>query len=140
MRQGDLLQACYDLLDDTSVTSLLSTGYGVSAIFQRGRVPRNDAGDASYFPYITYGLVADTDYSDKGALGGDAVLMVDIWDRSGSELTTAAMMRAASLRLVRQTWAVTGFIDCAREGSDITDDPDGLTKHGSIRVRVAYID
>jgi len=140
MRQGDILQACYDLLDHASVTGLLSASYGVSAIFQRGRVPRDDAGDARYFPYITYWIVADGDYSDKSALGGDAVVQVDIWDRSGSELTTAALMRAVSLRIVRQTWAITGFIDCAREMSEIMDDPDGLTKHGEIRARVTYID
>jgi hypothetical protein len=49
-------------------------------------------------------------------------------------------MRAVSLATIRQAWNVPGFITCERESSDIIADPDGLTMHGLIRLRVVYLD
>jgi hypothetical protein len=140
MRTAELLQAAYDLLSVPAVTGLLSPVYGVPAVFQVGRVPRQNAGDAGLFPYITYSVPSDVDYSDKGDLGGEAVIQVDVWDRSGSALALGLIMRAASLATVRQEWAVPGFITCERESSDVIPDPDGKTMHGLIRLRVLYLD
>lgn len=140
MRTAEILQACYSQLTDASVTSILSASYGVPAVFQVGRVPRNDAGDAQYFPYITFSIPSDVDYSDKRALGGTAIVQVDVWDRSGSAVACGLIMRAALLATVRQEWNVTGFITCEREGTDMKMDPDGLTQHGLIRLRFMYLD
>jgi hypothetical protein len=139
MRATDLLQACYDRLNVSAVTSLLSSSYTGAAIFQVGRVPRDDAGDALFFPYVTYSLPSDVDYSTKSGLGGSAIVQVDVWDRSGSAIALGAVMRAALLATVRQTWNVQGFITCERESSDVAMDPDGLTMHGMLRLRVLYL-
>jgi hypothetical protein len=140
MRTAEVLQACYDLLTVPSVTGLLSQAYGVPAVFQVGRVPRQDASDATLFPYITYSVPSDQDYSDKDSLGGNAIVQVDVWDRSGSALALGLIMRAALLETVRRKWNIPGFIDCAREASDPIPDPDGKTMHGIIRLRVVYLD
>lgn len=140
MRQADVLEACYARLNVPAVTGFLSTQYGGPAIFQVGRVPRDDAGDAQFFPYITISVPSDVDFSDKLDLGGSAIVQVDVWDRSGSVLLLGDKMRAVSLATVRQPWIVPGFIACERVDSEIRDDPDGLTKHGMVRLRVRYID
>lgn len=140
MRQAEIIQACRDLLNVPAVTSLLSAAYGEVPIFQVGRVPRNDAGDPLDFPYVTTSIPADTDFSDKQDLGGNAVVQVDVWDRSGSALIAGGIMRAVQLATVRQEWNVPGFITCERESTDMLMDPDGMTTHGLIRLRVLYMD
>jgi len=141
MRAAQVIQACYNRLNTSAVTGLLSSSYGVPAIFQVRRVPRNEAGDALFFPYITIGVPNNANFSDKTALGGNAVVQIDVWDRSGSDLALGDIMDAAELATVRQTWTgLTGFITCERENSDMLADPDGLTAHGLIRLRVLYID
>jgi len=140
MRPEEILQAAYTLLNVSGVTSLLSSSYGVPAIFQVGQVPRNDAGDALYFPYVTFSVPSDGDYSDKLTVGGDAIVQVDTWDRSGSALVTGDLLRAVFLATARQAWSVPGFITCEREAYEMRMDPDGLTSHGILRLRVRYID
>jgi hypothetical protein len=140
MTTADLYTPVYDLLNVSGVTSLLTQSYGVPAIFQVGRVPRSQAGDAQYFPYITISVPSDVDFSDKGALGGNAIVQVDVWDRSGSATALKTIMRACEAATVRQEWGVDGFITCNRDSSDVIADPDGLTMHGLIRLRVMYLD
>jgi hypothetical protein len=140
MRQAEIIQAAYDRLNVSPVTGLLSASYGVPAIFQVGRVPRTQSGDPLSFPYISTSIPSDVNFSDKLHLGGSAVVQIDVWDRSGSAVALGDIMRAASLATIRQAWAVPGFITCERESSDIIPDPDGLTMHGLIRLRVLYLD
>lgn len=140
MRTADLITACYAQLNVSSVTSLLTDDYGVPAVFQVGRVPRTDSGDPLFFPYVTFAVTSDADFSTDGNLGGDAVVQIDVWDRSGSAVALGEIMRAVSLAVIRQEWSVPGFITCDRESSDVVPDPDGLTMHGIVRVRVLYLD
>ena len=140
MRQAEIIQACYTRLNVSAVTSLLSTGYGIPAIFQAGRVPRNDAGDPAFFPYITFSLPSDVEMDTNAELGGNAIVQIDAWVRSGSAVSVGNLTRAIALATVRQAWTVPGFITCERESTDITIDPDGLTMHGMVRVRVMYRD
>lgn len=140
MRTEEILSACYAQLNIGGVIFLLSQSYGVPAIFQVGRVPRDDAGDAAFFPYVTFSIPSDVDFSTKDSLGGSAIVQVDVWDRSGSALACGLIMRAVLLATVRQEWNVPGFITCERESSDMQMDPDGLTMHGLIRLRVLYLD
>lgn len=141
MRAEDLYAAAFARLDASAdVLDRLTDIYGVQAIFQVGRVPRLDGGDARGFPYITISVPSDVDFSDKDALGGSAIVQVDVWDRSGSARVLGQLMRAVLLALVRQPWSVPGFITCERESSDVIADPDGLTMHGLIRLRVLYLD
>jgi hypothetical protein len=140
MRQAEIIQAAYDLLNVPSVTGLLSASYGVPAIFQIGQVPRSQSGDALFFPYVTISIPSDVDFSDKQTLGGNAIVQVDTWDRSGSAIASGLLLRAVSLATIRQEWSVPGFITCEREASDMQIDPDGLTMHGILRLRVLYID
>ena len=140
MRQAEIIQAAYDRLNVSPVTGLLSASYGVPAIFQVGRVPRTQSGDPLAFPYVTISAPSDVNFSDKLCLGGNAIVQIDVWDRSGSAVALGNIMRAASQATVRTAWNVVGFITCERENSDIIPDPDGLTMHGLIRLRLLYLD
>lgn len=140
MRQTELIQAAYTRLNTLIVTSFLTASYGVPAIFQVGRVPRTQSGDPLAFPYISISIPGDVAFDVKDNLGGSAIVQLDVWDRSGSAVTLGNIMRVASLATVRQAWNVPGFITCERESSDVVPDPDGLTMHGLIRLRVLYLD
>ncbi len=140
MRTAEVMQACYNLLSASSLPDALSQEYGVPAIFQAGRVPRDDAGDARFFPYITYSVPSDVDFSTDGTLGGNAVVQIDVFDRSGSALALGVLLRTAALLTVRQAWGVAGFVSSERITSDVMPDPDGLTMRGMLRVRVLYMD
>ena len=110
------------------------------AVFQVGRVPRKQSGDPVAFPYVTISALSDVAFDTKESLGGSAIVQIDVWDRSGSAVTLSNIMRAVSLATIRQAWNVPGFITCEWESSDIIADPDGLTMHGLIRLRVVYLD
>jgi len=141
MRQAQIIQAAYDRLNVSPVTGLLSASYGVPAIFQEGMVPKTQSGDPLFFPYITINVPSDVNFSDKLSLGGNAIVQVDVWDRSGSKLILGEMMLAAINATVRKEWSgLPGFITCERESDDMIADADGLTMHGLIRLRVLYLD
>ena len=140
MRPAELITACYARLNVPAVTDLLTQDYGVPAIFQRGKVPQEKAGESGFFPYISFRIVSDADFSTKQSLGGSAVIQIDVWDRSGSAVALGGIMRAALQAVVRQDWTVPGFITCDREMLEQIDDPDGVTMHGVIRVRVQYLE
>lgn len=140
MRNGDITRACYALLNVPSVTGLLSSAYGEPAVFQVGKVPQGDAQDNARFPYVTFGIPSNVNFSDKQYLGGNAIVQIDVWDRSGSNATLGDLMNAVELAVVRKEWAIPGFITCEPEGSDQIADPDGLTMHGIIRVRLLFLD
>jgi hypothetical protein len=140
MRSDQIIAAIYAKLDVPSVTGLLTAGYGVPAIFQVGRVPQNESQEPAFFPYLTISVPSDVDFSDKGALGGNAIVQVDVWDRSGSAIALGVIKRAVIMATVRKQLAVPGFITCERENADDMIDPDGLTMHGIIRLRVLYLD
>jgi hypothetical protein len=140
VRAGDLLRECYKRLNVSAITSQLSQNYtSLPAIYQRGRVPRTAAGDAQFFPYITFHLPNDSDWSTKDELGGEATLQIDVWTRSGSALTAADIARLVLLQTVRAEWDMSGFIACERESVAIMDDPDGLTKRAMVRLRLLYL-
>jgi hypothetical protein len=140
MRTGDLIRACYARLNTPSVTNLLTSAYGVPAVFQIGKVPQTPAQDPLAFPFITFGVTSNVNFSDKLNLGGEAVLQIDVWDRSGSNATLGDIMNAAALATVRQAWSIPGFITCEFESDAQVADPDGLTMHGIILVKVLFLD
>lgn len=135
------MQACYARINVPAITALLSGQYAPQpAIFQRGRVLRNQSGDAQFFPYLTYHLVSDVDWSTKDGLGGEASVQIDVWSRSGSAMEPSLIARQVMMATVRQDWNIPGFITCERESVALLDDPDGLTKHAMIRVRLLYLE
>jgi len=141
MKSAALQQAIYTRLNDTSVTSLLSTAYApLSAIFTD--VPQSvDAEKDSGFPFITIGADTITPFDDKDSPGGNAIVQIDIWDRASSMLDLKALVDVVDARLRRQALTITGatHITTEMDSCAFSRDPDGKTKRALMIYRVLWI-
>lgn len=143
MKAAALQQAIYNRLNDSSVTSLLSSAYSpLVPIFSIGSVPQsaNSELDAA-FPYVTFSTPALTPFDDKDRVGGSAVVQIDVWARTLSDLAVNQIGDAIDARIRRQPLSITGATHITSEliTSELLGDPDGKTKHLVIQYRVLWI-
>jgi hypothetical protein len=141
MRFAALQQAIFNRLNNSAVTSLLSSAYPGPAIFTDVPQPV-DGGDISLFPYITYGVSTVAPFDTDDQPGGSAVVQVDVWFRGTSDLAMNAIGDAVDLRLRRQPLSIAGTTHITTElvSATKTDDPDGMTKRIMLLFRVLYLD
>lgn len=141
MNAAALQQAVYNRLNDTSVTSLLSTAYApLVALFTD--VPQAlDSEQDRYFPFVTIGADAINPFDTKDSLGGAAVVQVDVWDRTTSMLDLKTLADAVDARLRRQPLAISSVTHITTELQSVTfaRDPDGKTKRALILYRVLWL-
>ena len=141
MKSDDLQTAIYTRLNDSSVTSLLSTYYSpLIAIFSD--VPQAaDSELESAFPFITIGGDTINPFDSKDDLGGSAVVQIDVWDRATSMLDLKAVVDAIDNRLRRQPLSISGVTHITTEldSCNFSKDPDGKTKRALILYRVLWI-
>ena len=141
MKADDLQQAVYTRLNNSAVTSLLSTAYSpLVAIFTD--VPQYADGEAeANFPYITIGADTITPFDDKDKTGGNALVQIDIWARATSMLGIKTIADAVDARLRRQPLSISGatHITTELESSTPSRDLDGKTKRVLSLYRVIYI-
>lgn len=141
MKADDLQQAVYTRLNNSAVTSLLSTAYSpLVAIFTD--VPQSADGEPdANFPYITIGADTITPFDDKDQTGGNALVQIDIWARATSMLGIKTIADAVDARLRRQPLSISGatHITTELESSTTSRDPDGKTKRVLSLYRVLYI-
>lgn len=142
MKAAALQQAIYNRLNDSSVTSLLSTAYSpLVPIFSIGSVPQSvDSELDSAFPYVTF-YANILPFDDKDKVGGSAVVQIDVWSRTLSDLAVNQIGDAIDARMRRQSLTISGATHITTEliTSDFLDDPDGKTKHMVIQYRVLWI-
>ena len=143
MKAAALQQAVYNRLNDSSITSLLSSAYSpLVPIFSIGSVPQSaDSESESAFPYITFSAPSITPFDDKDKVGGSAIVQIDVWSRTLSDLAVNQIGDAVDARLRRQALSITGATHITTEliSSQLIDDPDGKTKHLVIQYRVLWI-
>lgn len=141
MKSDDLQQAIYTRLNDSSVTSLLSTYYSpLVAIFTD--VPQADDSELeTAFPFITIGGDTINPFDSKDDLGGSAIVQIDVWDRAASMLDLKVLVDAIDNRLRRQPLAISGVTHITTELDScvFSRDPDGKTKRALILYRVLWI-
>jgi hypothetical protein len=141
MKSDDLQAAIYNRLNDSSVTSLLSTSYSpLVAIFTD--VPQAaDSELESAFPFITIGADTINPFDSKDDLGGSAIVQIDVWDRATSMLDLKAVVDAVDARLRRQDLSISGVthITTELESCTFSRDPDGKTKRALILYRVLWL-
>lgn len=141
MKSAALQQAIYTRLNDTSVTSLLSTAYApLAAIFTD--VPQAaDPEKESDFPLVVIGAGTIAPYDTKDAPGGSALVQIDVWDRATSMLDLKAVCDAIDARLRRQSLSISGATHITTELESVTfaRDPDGKTKRALILYRVLWL-
>jgi hypothetical protein len=141
MKSDDLQTAIYNRLNDSSVTSLLSTSYSpLAAIFTD--VPQAaDSELETAFPFITIGADTINSFDSKDDLGGSAIVQIDVWDRATSMLDLKAVVDAVDARLRRQDLSISGVthITTELESCTFSRDPDGKTKRALILYRVLWL-
>jgi len=141
MKSDDLQTAIYTRLNDSSVTSLLSTYYSpLVAIFSD--VPQAaDSELETAFPFITIGGDTINPFDNKDDLGGSAIVQIDVWDRATSMLDLKAVVDAVDNRLRRQPLTISGVTHITTEldSCNFSKDPDGKTKRALILYRVLWI-
>ena len=141
MKSDDLQTAIYNRLNDSSVTSLLSTSYSpLAAIFTD--VPQAaDSELETAFPFITIGADTINPFDSKDDLGGSAIVQIDVWDRATSMLDLKAVVDAVDNRLRRQPLTISGVTHITTEldSCNFSKDPDGKTKRALILYRVLWI-
>lgn len=141
MKSDDLQSAIYTRLNDSSVTSLLSTYYApLVAIFSD--VPQAaDSELEAAFPFVTIGGDTINPFDSKDDLGGSAIVQIDVWDRATSMLDLKAVVDAIDTRLRRQPLVISGVTHITTEldSCNFSKDPDGKTKRALILYRVLWI-
>lgn len=141
MKSDDLQQAIYTRLNDSSVTSLLSTYYNpLPAIFTD--VPQADDSELeTAFPFLTIGGDTINPFDSKDDFGGSAIVQIDVWDRAASMLDLKTLVDAIDARLRRQPLAISGVTHITTEldSCNFSRDPDGKTKRALILYRVLWI-
>lgn len=141
MKSDDLQTAIYTRLNDSSVTSLLSTYYSpLVAIFSD--VPQAaDSELETAFPFITIGADTINPFDSKDDLGGSAIVQIDVWDRATSMLDLKAVVDAVDNRLRRQPLTISGVTHITTEldSCNFSKDPDGKTKRALILYRILWI-
>ena len=144
MKAAALQQAVYNRLNDSSVTSLLSTAYApLASIFTIGSVPQSDNSEAeTNFPYLTFNTTSITPNDTKDKVGGNSVVQIDVWARGLSNLAINQIVDAIDGRIRRADLSITGATHITTEliSSIMTDDPDGKTKHVVMLYRVLFLD
>ena len=141
MKSDDLQTAVYNRLNDSAVTSLLSTYYSpLVAIFTD--VPQAaDSELESAFPFITIGADTINPFDSKDDLGGSAIVQIDVWDRATSMLDLKTVVDVVDSRMRRQPLSIAGVTHITTEldSCNFSRDPDGKTKRGLILYRVLWI-
>ena len=141
MKAKALQQAIYNQLNDSSITDLLSDAYApMVAIFSD--VPQVVEGeDEDYFPFITMGPQTISAFDEKDNVGGNAVVQINIWDRSHSELAIKEIGDAVDARLRRNSLSISGatHITTELESAEVSDDPDGKTKRMLMLYRILWL-
>ena len=143
MKAAALQQAIYNRLNDSSITSLLSVAYSpLVPIFSIGSVPQSaDSESEAAFPYITFSAPAIAPFDVKDRVGGSAIVQIDVWSRTLSDLAINQIGDAVDDRLRRQVLSISGATHITTEliTSELMGDPDGKTKHFVVQYRVLWI-
>lgn len=141
MRHDQLIQAVYDGLNVTAVTSLLTTAYSpMVAIFSADAPQVADAHAEGNFPFVSFLIVSDETLPTKELFGMNAVVQIDVWHRTASMKALTLVSKAVFDALNRQAMAgITGHIDTVLEGADYTTEPDGKTKRAMLEFRVTSL-
>lgn len=135
MNPDELQIAIYERMNHTSITALLTTGYGVTALFDEWVPQVTDSGDPAFFPFITFSFPNSAPFDDKTNAGHDSIIQIDIWSRtSGDEVKRIA--KAVYDRTHRQALSVAGHITTEVQGQSFSRDPDGITRRGMLTLRV----
>lgn len=111
-------------------------------IFSIGSVPQAaDSESDAAFPFVTFFAPSITPFDDKDKVGGSAIVQIDVWSRTLSDLAVNQIGDAIDARIRRQPLSISGATHITTEliSSQLDNDPDGKTKHLITQYRVLWI-
>lgn len=125
MNDDNVQRAVYSVLSGDAELMALATG-GIYADLTQPP----DAGDASAFPYISFGRGVTTPWDHKTAFGGQLSIQLDAWSRSNNYLEVKAIAARVHELLHHQPLTID---DCDHvwtraQSVTYTPDVDGHTK------------
>ncbi len=114
------------LAADTSFITLL----GGERIFDD--VPRG-----AQFPYISFGLTSERDWSTATEPGSEHLLTLHVWSRANGRRQADDLLQAVRAILHDADLTLEGhhLVNLQQEFADVRRDPDGETFHGIARLR-----
>jgi hypothetical protein len=119
-------QALYDIL--TSDPTLANKITGVFDF-----VPDNQD-----YPFVTIGETMSIPYETFDRYGEEVSTILHIWSRYRGMKQVNEIMEDCKRLLARKDFAVAGWqnISCYHDFSEVIREPDGVTRHGVIRLRI----
>tara|TARA_R110001632_G_scaffold185945_1_gene306282 strand:+ start:551 stop:958 length:408 start_codon:yes stop_codon:yes gene_type:complete len=128
--QFALQQAVYSTLSsDNELTSTLGAGV------------YDDVPQGSSFPFVQLGDDGATDYSTVDLVGSETTVNIHVWSQGHGSKETKDIMDRIHTLLHDASISVTGYnlINNRFEFSDVLRDPDGITRHGVMRLRAVML-
>jgi hypothetical protein len=140
MRPAEIQQAVYDAVNVSAVTTLLTSASTETPIWTLGAPQVVDAEAAGNFPYITLAFLTDDGFTTKDDAGSEALIQVDVWHRTPSELAIKAIARQVFLALHRVTLAgLTGHVTTECTDMEFMTEDDGITRRAMVEFRVVSL-
>jgi hypothetical protein len=119
-----------------AVHAAVAADAGVLALLGGPRV-YDDVPRAASFPYLTFGLSTERDYSSGGEEGSEHILTLHVWSEAGGRKETHEIIGALRAALHDAPLALLGhrLVNLRHEFSDARREADGETYHGVVRLR-----
>ena len=139
MNSAELQKSIYGVLvGDGPLVASLSSAWGYDAVFSD--VPQENADDNAFYPFISFGPDTTTPWDTKGSSGGESVLDLSVWSRSGDYIEAKEIAGQVWDLLHRTEYAISGstLVTSDIESSVASIDPDGETRRVLMQLRVIY--
>ena len=120
----------------TSIHARLTADATLTGLLGGPRV-YDDVPRGASFPYVTFGLTSEKDWSTGTEDGGEHIVSLHVWSRAPGRRQAAGIMAAIRRVLHDQPMVLTGhrLVNLRQEFADVRRDPDGETFHGIVRLR-----
>jgi hypothetical protein len=119
-----------------AVFTALGADAGLISLLGGNRV-YDDVPERAEFPYVTFALSNERDWSTSSEEGSEHLLTLHVWSRAAGRKEAHEIMGALRRVLHDAGLALTGYrlVNLRHEFSEARRDPDGETYHGILRYR-----
>lgn len=97
----------------------------------------DDVPRGAEFPYVTFGVTSDRDWSTGTEPGHEHIVTLHAWSRAAGRHEADAIVEAIAAALHDAPLTLVGhrLVNLRRELSEVHRDPDGESWHGIVRFR-----
>lgn len=119
-----------------AIYAALSADAALTALLGPGRV-FDDVPQATGYPYVSFGLTSERDWSTGTEDGAEHVITLNVWSKAAGRKQARGIAEAMRTALHDRALAVAGqrLVNLRHEFSEIRRDADGETYRGIVRYR-----